>query len=59
MSEILKIIDGGFGVITHDNRSINVGQIIFRVSSNESNPIDYIGYCRPCYKESIIKILSV
>lgn len=58
MSEVIRIIDGGFGVIEQDKQSINVGQIIFRVSENESTPIDHIAYCKPYYKESIIKNLN-
>lgn len=58
MPQLIKIIDGGFGIINHNNRSINVGKIIFRVSDNESTPMDHIGYCRPNHKESIIKSLK-
>jgi hypothetical protein len=58
MSEIIKIFDGGFGSIEHGKCSIIVGQIIFRVSENESKPIDHIAYCKPCYKDSIIKNLK-
>lgn len=58
MPNILKIIDGGFGSIIHENVSIDVGKIIFRISSNESMPVDHIGYCRPKHKESIIKSLK-
>lgn len=58
MSEILNIIDGGYGVIKHDNQTINVGKIIFRVSENESKPVDHIAYCKPIHKESIIKNLE-
>ena len=58
MPQLITICDGGFDVIEHNSRYVNVGKIIIRVSENESAPIDHIAYCQPNHKESIIKNLK-
>lgn len=51
---IIGIIDGGFAV----NEKRNVGVIIFRISENESEPIEHLGYCNPWDKDTIINHLK-
>jgi hypothetical protein len=56
--EIIGVFDGKYTTITIKERRVNVGVIIFRTQLNESSPVDYIGYCEPVYKDSIIKYLQ-
>jgi hypothetical protein len=58
MPEVIGVFDRGMASIKRNGGSLNVGVISIRVSENESAPVDYIGYCRLNYKDSIIKNLK-
>ena len=58
MPEILGVYDLGTATIKHKGHHVVVGAISIRTSENESAPVDYIGYCRLNYKDSIIKNLK-
>jgi hypothetical protein len=58
MPEVIGVFDLGTETIKTSHGPRTVGVISFRVSENESAPIDYIGHCRLNYKDSIIKNLK-
>lgn len=56
--QYIDVFDLGTTTIKYKGNPITVGAISIRVSENESAPVDYIGYCRLNYKDSIIKNLK-
>jgi len=54
MSEVINIYDGGLQKIGGHK----VGVIIFNVTTGEGTPETLIGYCRPNYRDAIIKSLK-
>ena len=58
MPEILKILDGHTTKIKHKGRLIDVGVVIFRVSHNESAPVDHIGYYNPMFRKNVLNALK-
>jgi len=59
MPQAIGVYDGGSTIITNRNgHPITVGKVIFRMSENESKPVDHIAYCKLCYKDSIVKSLK-
>jgi len=58
MPQPIGVYDGGTTSITIHGKPVNVGVVIFRVSKNESAPVDHIAYCKLYYKDSIIKNLK-
>jgi len=55
MSQVLNIYDGGLCKIKGGH---TVGVVIFDVTTGEGKPEKLIGYCRPNYRESVIKSLK-
>ena len=53
--QVIGVYDLGMATIKINGNPLNVGVISIRMSENESAPVDYIGYCRLSYKDSIIK----
>jgi len=57
MSEVIGVYDGGSAIIKHNGHPANVGVIHLRIAKGEV--LETItGYCRPNYKEGIIKYLK-
>jgi hypothetical protein len=55
---VIGVYDGGDAKIKDKSgQTIHVGVVLLRTVTNESQPVDHVGYCRFHYKESVIKNL--